>query len=85
VPEQPVPVKDKSSAKDILKLIELTSATDDFKALFGNQIVPLNEVLLADKERDRLNNQVSFPILQNHTNTDNITSTLPLLRNVLIP
>jgi hypothetical protein len=48
--EQPTPVKDKSSAKDILRLIKPTSATDDFKALFRNQIVPLNEVLLADKE-----------------------------------
>ena len=56
-----MPVKDKSSAKDILRLIEPTSATDDLKALFGNQIVPLNEVVLADKERDRSNNAVSVP------------------------
>ena len=59
---QPMPVKDKSTAKDILRLIEPTSATDDMKALFGNQVVPLNEVVLADKERDRKNNSVSLMV-----------------------
>ena len=68
-----MPVKDKSSAKDILKLIEPTSATDDLKALFSNQVVPLNEVVLADKERDRLNNNVS------HTTADG-----PFASNVLL-
>lgn len=59
-------MKDKSSVKDILKLVQPTSATDDLKALFENQVVPLNEVVLADRERDRSNNAVSvsfFPML----------------------
>lgn len=85
LPDQPTPVKDKSSAKDILRLIEPTSATGDLKALFGNQVVPLNEVLLADKERDRLNNQVSLRVPQNPTNTEDVTSTLSSLKNVQIP
>lgn len=55
-----IPVKDKSAAKDILRLIKPSSATDDLKALFENQVVPINEVLLADKEHDRLNNMVSL-------------------------
>jgi hypothetical protein len=62
---KPLPLKDKSTAKDILKLVEPTNATDDLKALFGNQVVPLNEVVLADKERDRKNNNVSFVNLNN--------------------
>lgn len=84
-PEQPTPIKDKSSAKDILKLVEPMTATDDLKALFGNQVVPLNEVLLADKERDRLNNLVSSQVPLNPTNADDIASTLFLFKNVLIP
>jgi hypothetical protein len=43
--------------------------------------VPLNEVLLADKEWDRLNDLVSLQVQKNFTNADNITSTLCSLRN----
>lgn len=57
---QPMPVKDKSTVKDILRLIEPTSSMDDMRALFGNQVIPLNEVMLADKEHDCKNNSVSL-------------------------
>ena len=80
---QPIPVRDKSSAKDILRLVEPTGATDDLKALFANQIVPINEVILADKERDHLNNMVSLIDSCWRLSTNLIRSTLFLLKNVL--
>lgn len=80
---QPIPVRDKSSAKDILRLVEPTGATDDLKALFVNQIVPVNEVILADKERDRLNNMVGLPDSCWRLSANLICSTLFLLKNAL--
>jgi len=80
---QPIPVRDKSSAKDILRLVEPTGATDDLKALFANQIVPINEVILADKEHDRLNNMVSLIDSCWRLSANLIRSTLFLLKNAL--
>jgi hypothetical protein len=71
-----VPIRDKSAAKDILKLIEPTSATDNLKALFSNQVIPLNEVILADKEHDQLNNSVSRP-MSNGPFASNVSFSVP--------
>jgi hypothetical protein len=60
---QPIPVKDKSSAKDILKLCQPYDATTDIAALFSNQAVPLNKVVLANKETDAKTDSVLFFLL----------------------
>ena len=49
---QPIPLKDKSTAKDILKLCLPYDATDNIAVLFSNQAVPLNKAILANKETD---------------------------------
>jgi len=52
IPHSPIPLKDKSTAKDILKLCQPYDATDDIAALFENQAVALNKVILTNKETD---------------------------------
>ena len=49
---QPITLKDRSSTRDILKLCQPYDATEDITALFSNQAVVLNKVVLAKKEAD---------------------------------
>ena len=52
--------------KDIIKLCQPSDATDDIEAHFWNQAIPLNEVVIANEEKDREIKVVCISIYKLH-------------------